>query len=140
MRTGNIIFSSLLLALMFGVLYMTLQMPAAVNRDQIGPSYVPMVYVCAAIVLCIGIIIQSVKEKTKEPFHFDKRFFLYVFIAVIYLITIHFIGYYLSTVLSLVVLFLMLGVRKWYVLISVPSGFCLFIYIVFDRLVNLPIP
>ncbi|GGB48231.1 hypothetical protein GCM10011409_27240 [Lentibacillus populi] len=140
MRIANGIFSALLLALMLGILYMTLQIPSSPNPNVIGASYVPMVYVIVGILLSVLILINSIKEKAGEAFKLDKKYFLYVLIAIAYMFSINIIGYYFSSILLIVLLYLLLGIRKWSQLLLIPILYALFIYIVFERIISLPVP
>ncbi|WP_099157035.1 tripartite tricarboxylate transporter TctB family protein [Virgibacillus ndiopensis] len=140
MKVANIIFSVLLLTLMSWILYLTLQIPKSPNPNIIGPSYVPLVYVWVGIVLAVFILLNSIREKTKEQFKLDKKFFLYVGIAIVYMILITIIGYYISTILLLIILFLLLGIRKLPQLMIIPIAYSLFVFIVFEKIIALPIP
>jgi putative tricarboxylic transport membrane protein len=140
MRIGNIVFSTFLIILLGGAYYSTLQLPPSLNPNAPGSAYAPRVYIISGIILCTIIIFNSIKEKTKEKFELNNRFYLYVFLSVVYFIAISFIGYYISTILILLSLLLLLGMRKWSSLLLIPVCYSIFVYAVFDLVIGLPIP
>lgn len=141
MKIANTIFAIILLLLLLVFMYSTLQIPKPINPNVIGPAYVPFVYLTFGIILSIFIIIFEVKDLYHlSQVKINLRLFLYIFIAIAYMFTINWVGYYLSSLIVIVLLYLLLGIRKWYQLIAIPLCYNLFVFLIFEKIISLPIP
>ena len=140
MRVANSIFAGLILLLMISLLYLTLQIPDPVNSNVIGAAYVPLLYIVVGIFLCVVVIITSILSRDTKVFSLDKKFYLYLLIIILYLGAINIVGYYISTGILIILLYWLLGIRKWWKLILIPAIYLMFIYVVFEQFISLPIP
>lgn len=141
MKIANVIFAIILLLLLSLFMYSTLQIPKPINPNVIGPAYVPFVYLTVGILLAFFIIFFEIKDKYNlSQVTIDLRLFFYIVIAIAYMFAINYIGYYFSTFILIVLLYFLLGIRKWYLFIAIPLGYNLFVYLIFEKIVSLPIP
>lgn len=139
MKKGNIVFALLLLICMSYLLTLTFSIPEPLDQRQIGAGYVPMLYISISIILLISIIVGTAKSEMKEKFDFDFKTIGYLGVIIGYVVAINYIGYYVSTLLTIFLLLFMLGERRKTVLFSIPIGFITFIYAVFVRIMKLRI-
>lgn len=139
MKKGNIVFGLLLLFIMCFLLYLTYQIPKPMSEYEMGAGYVPSVYLYTAIALLITIIIREFLKTEERSLMVNLRTIMFFVIVVAYVIGIRFIGYYIPTLIVLAILLFILGERRKYVLLSVPIGFSVFIFIVFQQILNVRI-
>lgn len=61
-------------------------------------------------------------------------------IIIVYIFTIRFLGYLLSTVLFILCTLIYLRIRKWWLLLLVSGGIAYFIFFMFNNLLLIPLP
>ncbi|MCM3763859.1 tripartite tricarboxylate transporter TctB family protein [Neobacillus niacini] len=142
MKLPNII-SGLLIMLVSGFFYaQTYQFPK-VKLEEIGPAVMPRIY--AAILFILGgiVVVQGLMAKKREEEENEKTLgyaVISMVFVLVFLILIPVIGFYISTALLVVGLLLFSKVRNYILLISVPVGTVLFIYVCFEKLLKVAIP
>lgn len=139
MKKGNIIFALILLAAMICLLILTYQIPKPLNDFEMGAGYVPTVYIYTSIIVIISIIVRQFKIQDISIFDFDLKTLLHIALVVVYVIAIDKLGYYVSTLAILITFLLVLGEKRKTILLSVPVGFLLFIYVIFEQILNIRI-
>lgn len=140
MKKGNIIFASFFLIVLIYLYYLTTKMRQPLDSSAPGPAYAPKLYIILGIILTIIIIYNSFKESNIKKFNLDKYFYLYLILIIIYTSIINIIGFYLATTLFLVTVFYILGIRKWQQVSLIIVSFLVFVFVVFDLIIDLPIP
>ncbi len=136
MKKGNIIFGSILLLVTCYLLFLTYQIPKPMSEFELGAGYVPTVYLYTAIVLLASIIIKEFLKQDDEKLKVNSRALLFFLLIVVYVIGIRFAGYYIPTFIVLTALLYILGERRKYILLSVPVGFIVFIFVVFQKILH----
>ncbi|RLA88319.1 MAG: hypothetical protein DRG20_06295 [Deltaproteobacteria bacterium] len=103
----------------------------------------PLIY-SIAIILVIVIFneLKVKKNELQKKGVLAKRNVTYIFILIIilYLISMNFIGYLISTILFLVIGLYILGVRKKRDLILLPLSVAFFFFFLFSFLLHVPLP
>lgn len=120
----------------------TYQFPK-VKLEEIGPAVMPRIY--AAILFILGgiVVVQGLMAKKREEEENEKTLgyaVISMVFVLVFLILIPVIGFYISTALLVVGLLLFSKVRNYILLISVPVGTVLFIYVCFEKLLKVAIP
>jgi len=94
------------------------------------------------IVLATLLIIKRLRNKDKEIYDFtgSKKAFVFCILMLIYIFFVDVLGFYVVTLIFLVVSMWILGLRNKMQLILVPIGTIVFLYLTFDLLFQLPIP
>jgi hypothetical protein len=114
------------------------------ESSDIGPSYIPrlILFFLAFSSACLILLRLHVRKKEKRlPISlFSQRpiailcgFILYIGLAMV-------VGYGPSTFLFLLISFLILGVRKVWILLFLPPTFTLMIYYIFEKLLKVWLP
>ena len=126
------------LAILFGLL--TLGFP---NRgDEVGPGIVPGLWIVGILGFSILLIIRAlIKHEDEDPkWGRTDKVAVFIVMTIVYLIIMQLIGYYLSTIIYLILGMYYLAYRDWKVMISLTAGWILFSYFAFYRLLYVPLP
>jgi len=114
------------------------------NLQQMESRIFPYIVLSLAIILNTVLLVKSIKTSPdkREQYSFEGgNRALYITAALlIYVIAIGFIGFYIATPVYLYLTMFMLGQRKQKVLIPVALITTLFVYVVFDLVLSMPIP
>ncbi|QNK87449.1 tripartite tricarboxylate transporter TctB family protein [Sporosarcina sp. resist] len=107
-----------------------------------GPAFMPRIYCGLLILFGLILFIQGVLDKSGkvEKEHTTRYAIASMGIILLYIIVMPIIGFYISTLLLVFSLLLFSKVRSKIILISVPIGTVLFIFIVFVKLLKVSIP
>ena len=135
---GNILLPSTLIGLSIVFLAITFSFP----EEEAGPDAVPHLWIFWTILLCSGILFQVYRE-TIDPDPKSGRigFLLLVMVILVgYYFAMKTIGYFLSSFLFLVVLMHVLSYKRKLIIYLVSSGWVLFSYIVFYKLLFIQLP
>ena len=146
-RRGDILISSVLIVFsifMYVLSYYFSGFRLEKESLDIGPSYIPrlILFFLAFSSACLIILRLHIrkKEKTLLISLFPRRiigilcgFILYIGLAIV-------VGYGPSTFLFLLISFLILGVRKVWILLLVPPTFTVMIYYIFEKLLKVWLP
>ncbi|MFC0273388.1 tripartite tricarboxylate transporter TctB family protein [Metabacillus herbersteinensis] len=141
MRIPNIICGFIVMCIA-GFFYAQSYQIKEVNVAEIGPIIMPRIYcglliVLGGIVVIQGLLDKSAKEERENTMGYAAASMGFV---LLYILLIPFTGFYLSTVLLVAGLLFFSKVRNKILLISVPLGATLFIYIGFEKLLKVAIP
>jgi len=126
------------LSLAFGIV--TLNFP---NRgDEVGPGVVPGLWLIAILIFSALLLTKALlgTEEQDPPWGHLKKVAVFIVMTIIYIIIMQYIGYYLSTVVYLILGMYYLSYRNWIVMISIAGGWVVFSYFAFYRLLYVPLP
>ena len=126
------------LALVFGIV--TINFPR--NEDKVGPGVVPGLWLTGILIFSTLLLVKVLigKEEKDPPWGKIGKVAVFIVMTILYIIIMQFIGYYLSTVIYLILGMYYLSYRNWIVMISVAGGWILFSYFAFYRLLYVPLP
>ncbi len=137
--TGNLLLP-LVILLICGVFYtQTLEFP---EQEDVGPEVVPYLWMFFIILFCIQLVFQAAKKQgppDPEPGNL-RTVFAYAAFVVLYLLVIESAGYFVSTLVFLVVSMFFLGYRKPVIIAAVTLGWLVFSYGIFYKLLYIPLP
>lgn len=112
--------------------------------DWVGPNTMPLV--CGGL-LGICVLVEILKDVGRglqaNASGGDRQFrtvVLSILIVVTYLILLPYLGYFFSTALFLAVLTVSLGSKQWVSIASLVVSWLVFVYLVFGRLLEIPLP
>jgi putative tricarboxylic transport membrane protein len=143
MKTANIVssFIAILIAAFFFI--MTYQFKDIDVQDT-GPAFMPRLYAGILIVLAFLLIVNSMRSKLKEQKNDSGSNFKLVFITMVLMtgliILIPFIGFYISAPIVIFIFLKICKQKNLFLLIGLPLGVILFVYLLFERLLLVPIP
>ncbi len=135
---GNILLPSALIALSIVFLAITFSFP----EEEAGPDTIPHLWIFWTILLCSGILFQ-VFRGTIDPDPKSGRIGFLLLVMVIlaaYYFAMETMGYFLSSFLFLVVLMHILSYKRKLIIYIVSTGWVLFSYIVFYKLLFIQLP
>jgi putative tricarboxylic transport membrane protein len=113
----------------------------------LGPTFMPRLVLGALAVESLALISSffRARKKAARPaeglkplWHLKPMIMLGAFLLYVYLATV--VGYGLSTILFLAVSFLVLGVRKAWLLMVIPPALTFGVYVLFERLLGISLP
>jgi len=137
---GRIIIPVVLIemALAFGVV--TLNFPK--KGDVVGPGVVPALWLIAILIFSILLLTKALfgKEEKDPPWGHLKKVAAFIIMTILYIIVMQFIGYYLATIIYLILGMYYLSYRNWTVMVSIAAGWVIFSYFAFYRLLYVPLP
>ena len=138
--TGNLLLPVAILAMAAVCLVQTFDFPG--GDGDVGPAGVPYLRIGFTALFCLMLIIEAIRHKM-PPDPVPGRFgFVIAFVGWLaaYLIAIQTIGYYASTFGFLGVSMHVLGYRNYPVMLAVTLAWLVFAYMVFARLLYIPLP
>jgi hypothetical protein len=135
---GEILVPSTLIALSIIFLAITFDFPS----EEAGPSDVPRLWIFWTCVLCGGILWQVFSGKAKpDPESGRLSFLLLVTVLLLgYYFAILTAGYFISSFVFLVLLMHILAFKKKLIIYTVATGWVVFSYVVFYRLLYIQLP
>jgi putative tricarboxylic transport membrane protein len=143
MKTANLVssFIAIFIAVLF--LIMTFQFKD-INVQDTGPAFMPRLYAGILIILAILLIINSIRSNTKEQKNDSDSNFKLVFITMVLMtaliILIPIIGFYISAPIMVFIFLKICKQKSLFLLIGLPIGVVLFVYLLFEKLLLVPIP
>ncbi len=112
-------------------------------NEKVGPSVVPRLWIAFIIPLSLYLLFDILR-KDKENIEIPKgdipivwKFFL---LLVVYLISMIYIGYFISSFLFVFFAMLLLGYKKYSTMVLISAGWIVFSYFVFYRMLFVPLP
>jgi hypothetical protein len=135
---GEILVPSTLIALSIIFLAITFDFPS----EEAGPSAVPRLWIFWTCVLCGGILWQVFSGKAKpDPESGRLSFLLLVTVLLLgYYFAIQTAGYFISSFVFLALLMHILAFKKKLIIYAVATGWVIFSYVVFYRLLYIQLP
>lgn len=126
------------LAVLFSILLLAFPETDA----EVGAGVVPSIWIISIFTLSIFLLIRGVTGREGKDPEWGRISAVGVMIVliIIYLLMIQFIGYTISTILFLVLSMLYLRYKNWKTIIILTTGWILFSYFVFYRLLYVPFP
>ena len=137
--TGNVILP-LSILLMCGVFFtQTMEFP---EQEDVGPEVVPYLWMIIITIFCSYLVFQAVrKQGQSDPESGQLRtVFIYAAFIVSYLLLIERAGYFVSTLIFLVVSMIFLGYRIKLIILAISFGWLVFSYAIFYKLLYIPLP
>ena len=112
------------------------------SNEVAGPASIPMLYVFLLISSSVLVIFQIFRSKeTKDPGWGNIKMILtVVFLMLLYIITMDFFGYFISSLLFITAMIYLLTYRNHVVIWSVALGWVCFSYFVFYKLLFIQLP
>lgn len=136
---GNVLVPLALLAVIAVYFFETLDYP---TFEDVGPAAVPHLWMVFTGAFCVFLIAGALLRRG-SPDPVAGRVGSVLLAAAwmaIYLVGIQTIGYFLSSFVFLVVAMLGLGYRNAVVIVAVSAGWLIFSYVVFLRVLYIPLP
>jgi len=112
------------------------------SNEKVGPSVVPRLWIFILIPLNIYLITTILKQKgnIEEISNNKLMVFKFVGLLILYLISIFYLGYFISSFVFLFFGIYMLGYRNYLTMLLLSTGWLLFSYFVFYKLIFVPLP
>ncbi|RKX82195.1 MAG: hypothetical protein DRP58_10660 [Spirochaetes bacterium] len=125
------------LALLFGT--MALGFP---HKGEVGPGVVPGLWIVGILTFSLLLFFQAISkhEEKDPPWGKISNVAVFILMTILYLIIMQFIGYYLATIIYLILGMYYLSYRNWKVMSSLTAGWVIFSYFAFYRLLYVPLP
>jgi putative tricarboxylic transport membrane protein len=135
---GNILIPCVFIAIAILFYLITRTFP----KEEAGPSAIPLLWVIVLAVLSIFLIVQALLGKMEPDPKSGRLDMLAMFCGatIAYLLVMQLIGYYISTFLFLVAVMYFLSYRKYPVMLAVAGGWLVFAYLIFQRMLYIPLP
>lgn len=124
--------------------YLTLDFPS-IETDVLGAAFLPKLYSILLIIFGVILITKKLVKSNTNPENQEGEFKGFyglssMVIVLIYVLLLPYIGFYIATILVMLTLLYFLKVRKILVLLSVSVGVTLFVFILFEKLLKVPLP
>lgn len=142
-----------LLMLAFAVFFFVLSyfftgMQMDEQTTDVGPAFLPRLLLVAMALEAAWLTVSAWRKKRartdrpsaplprlwqRRPLIMFAAFLIYIYLATL-------VGFIISSVAFLLLSFFMLGVRRWWLLVSLPPAVTLAVYHLFSTLLNIPLP
>jgi len=112
------------------------------SNEKVGPSVIPRLWIIILIPLNIYLLINILRQK-KEIEHKDENktiVFGFIGLLILYLISIFYLGYFISSFVFLFIGMYILDYRKYLTILLISAGWLLFSYLIFYKLLYVPLP
>lgn len=141
MRIGLSIIAGVILAFAIWFGWDAAQLPESLTPGEPGPARIPLIAAGLITLLAVLLFGQAVREGKKNTVAFPQlpRVAAMGAAGIAYAALIPFIGYYAATIVFLLPVLLMLR-ASWRTALGVTVGFAIFIFLVFDKLLRVPLP
>ena len=136
--TGQSIIPTILIAVSLLFWAVTFGFPL----EEAGPTLIPRLWIFWLVLLCTTLLGFCVAGKTKKDPKSGRLGFLAIGIVLViaYYFAMNYLGYFLSSFLFLAVMMYMLSYRKPLTIILVCSGWVIFSYLIFYKLLYIQLP
>lgn len=141
MRIGTWIVSVAVLLASAWYVVESMGLPGGVTLGEPGPARMPTAIGILAAALAAVLVAQTSLLKKDEAVRFPHLAAVGAFTVsvLVYTLIIPFVGYYVATAVFLVATMALLRTR-WRTTVGVAAGFVVFVFLVFDALLNVPLP
>jgi len=134
----------LLLIFLSGYLYwLTLDFPQGELSKTAGPAAMPRLWIYGLILFSGILIVNTIRDNADSNNENGRNLFQSVSLIglmIAYLLMVGFLGYYISTALFLISGAYLLGYRNHWIIAGSGLGFTLLSYLVFYKLLQVPLP
>jgi putative tricarboxylic transport membrane protein len=115
------------------------------NPMDVGPAAFPILSSIGIILASLLYMIKEIRKRNRkgdEKITISNRLKVYIsmVLLVAYILVIQFAGYYIASVVFIPLFLYFVGVKNIVKLVPVSAGFILFVYVVFDVLLDVPMP
>ncbi|SFL30283.1 tripartite tricarboxylate transporter TctB family protein [Halanaerobium salsuginis] len=142
MKKGNIIASIIVIITSLFFYFNTMNFKKLDNQI-IGASFMPRFYTTLLVILSIILIIKNLSGSENKVEN-SKKYFRYSIITMLfiltYLIIIPVVGFYSSTILLVFTLLYFAKLKNKVLLVSIPIGTSIFIFLFFQLALNVIMP
>jgi|GEM_PF-4168697 hypothetical protein len=141
MRFGTCIVSALVLLFSAWFVIESFDLPGGVTLGEPGPARMPVAIGVLAMALSGTLLIYTFLTKDGEAVRFPRIGEVGLFAAsvLIYGLVISLVGFYAATALFLLTAMVLLRTR-WRTAAGVAGGFLAFVFLIFDKLLSVPLP
>jgi len=111
-------------------------------KGVVPASVVPRLWIFLLLVCCVILVVSAFRgnQEADPSLGHGRLSFLFIGMMIVYMILINLIGFYIASFLFVIAGILVLGYRRWPVILAVASGWVLFSYAVFHKLLFVPLP
>jgi len=110
--------------------------------ERVGPAVVPSLWMLGILGLSLFLLIRALLGLEPKDPEWGRVDIVGIFLGLIllYLVLMQYIGYFIATFLFIVVSIRFLKYRRWKVILPLATGWILFSYFAFYRLLYVPLP
>ena len=132
----------------------TIPLMRAVEKHSIvNARFFPKLMSIILIVLSLTMVLVNVFKRSPKPYTNDAagqpdetgekswiRLLLIIVLSVAYFFGLNTLGFLIASALYMLLFLLILGTRKWYVLVSLTAAIPISVYVIFKILLSIPLP
>lgn len=142
MKKITVIVSVLFIIILTIFLMFAQNMSSFTRLGAVGPGFVPKLLLYCGIICAIFVILESLffKKQQNKVVTTNIMVCKVVLLAIVYVLLINTLGYFISTFFALSTLMYMLGVKNKLQIIGVSLGFLVVVYVIFVVFLSIPLP
>ncbi|NQT65314.1 MAG: tripartite tricarboxylate transporter TctB family protein [FCB group bacterium] len=112
------------------------------SNEKVGPSVIPRLWIFILIPLNIYLLFNILRQKKEivQERGNTKIIFRFIGLLILYLLSIFYFGYFISSFVFLLVGIYLLEYRKYLTMLLISAGWLLFSYLIFYKLLYVPLP
>ncbi|MEA1972634.1 MAG: tripartite tricarboxylate transporter substrate-binding protein, partial [Candidatus Cloacimonadota bacterium] len=112
------------------------------SNTEVGPSVVPRLWILVLIPLNLILLFDIFRKNKKIESEDDNVsvVFLFIGLLILYLLSIFYLGYFISSFAFIFIGIYLLGYRRYGIMTIIATGWLLFSYLIFYRLLFVPLP
>ncbi|MFD1067031.1 tripartite tricarboxylate transporter TctB family protein [Oceanobacillus locisalsi] len=139
MKTSNIIASTIFIIGGILVFFYTNSFPSTPGED-VGSAFMPKIYASFLTILGVILLFKSIFINNEEGKGNIVKIIMYILTFTIFIILIPILGFYVSAIIFLIMLLVISKERNKFYYLILPIGIIVFIYLLFQQLLNVPLP
>jgi len=140
----ELILNAVIFAFCFFMLYMVGQLPERPNTVELGPGFLPKLVIYFILffnALQTIVNILAMRKHAEEESEFNGRNLVILLVIMVgYVFSLEFIDYKIGTFILILSIMFLLGVKRYKTLIMVSGISTLTIFLLFEIILNVPMP
>lgn len=141
MKTANLVSSLIAIGIAAFFIIMTFQF-RDIDFQDTGPAFMPRMYAGMLVILALLLFVNTIrsKEHSKQDKSNLKLVFVTMLLITILISLTPLLGFYILTPIAVFIFLKICKEKSLYIQIGLPIGVVLFVYVLFQKILLVPIP
>ena len=140
---GDLVIASFLIFFGIYLYLLTFNFPAGKLATAVGPASIPRLWIYGLWLFSLWLMVNTIKHPGKKQKAETSNVSIplrLIILMILYIVIIQYLGYYVSTLLFLIIGAYLLNYRKHLLIIGIALSYIVFSYVVFYNILQVPLP